>query len=68
MIRAAWASFSDAWNSPSAALQLRYLQTMNEIGTSERTTTLVLPFPVEMLKALGGVAEAMSADGRTGGA
>jgi len=50
-----------------AALQLRYLQTMNEIGTSERTTTLVMPFPVEMLKALSGVAEAMSPDGRAGG-
>jgi regulator of protease activity HflC (stomatin/prohibitin superfamily) len=34
------------------ALQLRYLQTMNEIGSSERTTTLILPFPVEMLEAL----------------
>jgi regulator of protease activity HflC (stomatin/prohibitin superfamily) len=34
------------------ALQLRYLQTMNEIGNSERTTTLILPFPVEMLEAL----------------
>jgi regulator of protease activity HflC (stomatin/prohibitin superfamily) len=37
------------------ALQLRYLQTMNEIGNSERTTTLILPFPVEMLEALTGV-------------
>ena len=35
------------------ALQLRYLQTMNEIGSSDRTTTLILPFPVEMLEALG---------------
>lgn len=33
------------------ALQLRYLQTMNAIGASERTTTLMLPFPVEMLEA-----------------
>ena len=36
------------------ALQLRYLQTMNEIGSSERTTTLILPFPVELLEALSG--------------
>jgi regulator of protease activity HflC (stomatin/prohibitin superfamily) len=36
------------------ALQLRYLQTMNEIGSSDRTTTLILPFPVEMLEALTG--------------
>ncbi len=35
------------------ALQLRYLQTMNEIGTSERNTTLILPFPVELLEGLG---------------
>lgn len=37
------------------ALQLRYLQTMNEIGNSDRTTTLILPFPVEMLQVLGGL-------------
>jgi regulator of protease activity HflC (stomatin/prohibitin superfamily) len=46
------------------ALQLRYLQTMNEIGSSERTTTLILPFPVEMLEALTGVgARVPSRDG-----
>jgi len=38
-----------------AALQLRYLQTMNEIGSSERTTTLILPFPVELLDMMAGV-------------
>jgi regulator of protease activity HflC (stomatin/prohibitin superfamily) len=43
------------------ALQLRYLQTMNEIGTSERTTTLILPFPVEMLEALATSAAHVSA-------
>jgi regulator of protease activity HflC (stomatin/prohibitin superfamily) len=32
-----------------AALQLRYLQTISEVGTSERTTTLVMPFPIELL-------------------
>jgi regulator of protease activity HflC (stomatin/prohibitin superfamily) len=37
-----------------AALQLRYLQTMNEIGTNERTTTLILPFPVELLDMMTG--------------
>jgi hypothetical protein len=25
---------------------------MNEIGSSERTTTLILPFPVELLEGL----------------
>lgn len=38
------------------ALQLRYLQTMNEIGSSERTTTLILPFPVELLEGMQSVA------------
>ncbi|MDX6554521.1 MAG: hypothetical protein QOD86_716 [Miltoncostaeaceae bacterium] len=33
-------------------LQLRYLQTMAEIGTSGQNTTLLLPFPVEMLEAI----------------
>jgi len=33
-------------------LQLRYLQTMGEIGTSGNNTTLLLPFPVEMLEAM----------------
>jgi hypothetical protein len=36
---------------------------MNEIGSSERTTTLILPFPVEMLEALG----AAFKGGRSGG-
>ena len=48
------------------ALQLRYLQTMNEIGTNERTTTLILPFPVEMLEALSGLSKAINA-GDNGG-
>jgi regulator of protease activity HflC (stomatin/prohibitin superfamily) len=48
------------------ALQLRYLQTMNEIGTSERTTTLILPFPVEMLEALAASAAHVSARGGVG--
>jgi regulator of protease activity HflC (stomatin/prohibitin superfamily) len=50
------------------ALQLRYLQTMNEIGSSERTTTLILPFPVEMLEAMLGHAGSRvpSRDGSNG--
>jgi regulator of protease activity HflC (stomatin/prohibitin superfamily) len=35
-----------------AALQLRYLQTMVEIGSNERTTTLILPFPVELIEMM----------------
>jgi regulator of protease activity HflC (stomatin/prohibitin superfamily) len=34
------------------ALQLRYLQTMAEIGSSDRTSTLIMPFPVELLEGL----------------
>jgi regulator of protease activity HflC (stomatin/prohibitin superfamily) len=49
------------------ALQLRYLQTMNEIGSSERTTTLILPFPVEMLEALSGVHRPYVDGDRAGG-
>ena len=45
--------------SEPGALQLRYLQTMNEIGTSERTTNLILPFPVELLEGIA--ASALSA-------
>jgi regulator of protease activity HflC (stomatin/prohibitin superfamily) len=36
--------------SEPAAIQLRYLQTVNEIGSSERNSTLILPFPIEMLQ------------------
>jgi hypothetical protein len=31
------------------SLQLRYLQTMREMS-SERSTTVVIPFPIEMLQ------------------
>jgi regulator of protease activity HflC (stomatin/prohibitin superfamily) len=33
-----------------SALQLRYLQTIAEVGSSERTSTLIIPFPMEMLE------------------
>lgn len=36
-----------------SALSLRYMQTIAEIGTSERNSTLVVPFPVEMLSFFG---------------
>jgi regulator of protease activity HflC (stomatin/prohibitin superfamily) len=39
-------------SAEEGALQLRFLQTMNEIGSSERTTTLILPFPVEFLQGI----------------
>ena len=34
------------------AIQLRYLQTLNDIGT-EKNTTIVFPLPVEFLSLLG---------------
>jgi regulator of protease activity HflC (stomatin/prohibitin superfamily) len=38
------------------ALQLRYLQTLSEIGT-EQNTTVVFPLPMEMVTLLGAAAE-----------
>jgi regulator of protease activity HflC (stomatin/prohibitin superfamily) len=37
-----------------ATLQLRYLQTMTEIA-SEKSSTIIFPFPIEMLRAFGGM-------------
>jgi regulator of protease activity HflC (stomatin/prohibitin superfamily) len=36
-------------------LQLRYLQTMTEIA-SEKSSTIIFPFPIEMLRAFGNLA------------
>jgi len=38
------------------ALQLRYLQTLTEIGT-EKNTTIVFPLPIDLLKAFGNISE-----------
>ena len=37
------------------ALQLRYLQTISEVGASDGTNTLIIPLPVEMLEFFGAV-------------
>ncbi|WP_228723354.1 slipin family protein [Desulfosediminicola flagellatus] len=34
------------------ALQLRYLQTLSDISTKEKTNTIVFPFPVEMMQSI----------------
>jgi regulator of protease activity HflC (stomatin/prohibitin superfamily) len=34
------------------ALQLRYLQTLNDISTNQNSNTIVFPFPVEMMRPL----------------
>jgi regulator of protease activity HflC (stomatin/prohibitin superfamily) len=33
-----------------SALQLRYLQTMNEISSSERTSTVIIPIPIDLFE------------------
>jgi regulator of protease activity HflC (stomatin/prohibitin superfamily) len=43
-----------------AAIQLRYLQTLVEIG-AEKNTTIVFPLPVDMLSSLGRVLERLAA-------
>jgi regulator of protease activity HflC (stomatin/prohibitin superfamily) len=47
-----------------AAIQLRYLQTLVEIG-SEKNTTVVFPLPVDMFTNLGRVLEHLASPGRT---
>ena len=56
-------SFSAAVYSPSevlqhqpAAIQLRYLQTLVEIGT-EKNTTIVFPLPVDIISSMARVLE-----------
>jgi regulator of protease activity HflC (stomatin/prohibitin superfamily) len=39
------------------ALQLRYLQTLNDISSSQNSSTIVFPFPVDMMQSLIGKGE-----------
>lgn len=34
------------------AMQLRYLQTLNDISTDKNTTTIVFPLPIDLIKGL----------------
>jgi regulator of protease activity HflC (stomatin/prohibitin superfamily) len=45
-------------------LQLRYLQTMTEIA-SEKSSTIIFPFPIELLKAFGGMIAPQSSNGES---
>ncbi|MEZ5100473.1 MAG: slipin family protein [Thermoleophilia bacterium] len=45
-------SAADVLSTNPAAIQLRYLQTMLEMS-SERTSTLIFPVPIELLRAFG---------------
>jgi hypothetical protein len=47
-------------SSQSGALQLRFLQTMVEIG-SEKNTTVILPLPIELIRPL--IERSQPADG-----
>ena len=50
----------------ASALQLRYLQTLSEIST-EQTTTVVFPVPIDILKPLYDAAAKRDTDGTSGG-
>lgn len=41
---------SDIINESSSALQLRYLQTLNQIS-AEKNSTIIFPMPIDLLKA-----------------
>lgn len=43
---------ADVINSSPAALQLRYLQTLNTIA-AEKNSTIIFPLPLELLGQLG---------------
>ena len=43
---------ADVINESPAALQLRYLQTLNQIS-AEKNSTIIFPIPIDMLKGFG---------------
>ncbi len=47
-----------------AAIQLRYLQTLVEIGT-EKNTTVVFPLPIDMISSLGRLLDKFAGPGRS---
>lgn len=44
---------ADVINQSPVALQLRYLQTLNQIA-AERNSTIIFPIPIELLRAFPG--------------
>jgi regulator of protease activity HflC (stomatin/prohibitin superfamily) len=56
------AEAADVISRNPATLQLRYLQTLSEIGV-EQNTTVVFPLPMELVKPLLGAAEAIAGSG-----
>lgn len=41
---------ADIINESSSALQLRYLQTLNQIS-AEKNSTIIFPMPIDLLRA-----------------
>ncbi|OEU85603.1 peptidase [Streptomyces abyssalis] len=60
------AQAAEQMSETPAALQLRLLQTVASVAT-EKNSTLVLPFPVELLRFLEGPRETDGANGGNGG-
>jgi regulator of protease activity HflC (stomatin/prohibitin superfamily) len=56
------AEAADVISRNPATLQLRYLQTLSEIGV-EQNSTVVFPLPMDLVKPLLGAAEAVKASG-----
>jgi regulator of protease activity HflC (stomatin/prohibitin superfamily) len=42
---------ADLMSTNSTSLQLRYLQTLNDMASESKTNTIVFPLPIEILKA-----------------
>jgi hypothetical protein len=57
------AEAADVISRNPATLQLRYLQTLSEIGINQNST-VVFPLPMDLLKPLLGAAEAVKASGQ----
>jgi regulator of protease activity HflC (stomatin/prohibitin superfamily) len=57
------AEAADVISRNPATLQLRYLQTLSEIGI-EQNSTVVFPLPMDLIKPLMGAAEALKESGR----
>ena len=52
---------ADIINESSSALQLRYLQTLNQIS-AEKNSTIIFPMPIDLLKAFVPSGNASTAD------
>jgi NAD(P)-dependent dehydrogenase (short-subunit alcohol dehydrogenase family) len=45
------------------AMRMRFLQTLSDIGTEQKNTTIVLPLPLELLKVFDHAAQAERPEG-----